>query len=212
MSTRLTRTPISATLCPMGDERSPVQKLNIKLSENTSTAVEGVNRRVMAETWRLVAASEARTRLLRELKDLDLGVAEIEEFGISINSKLRSSFYRSKVESGETVSQEVIRLIMKLKLKDEKKHLEELIRIRNREKRELGEKLSRNSRPFRKILRDMRLEAEQVRAEYKEQERTTFHIEANVEDRQLYRIYQTYKDFTGNDCIGFYRTLQERTV
>ena len=43
----------------------------------------------------------------------------------------------------------------------------------------------------------------------KKQERTTFHIEANVEDRQLYRIYQTYKDFTGKDCIGFYRTLQD---
>ena len=42
-----------------------------------------------------------------------------------------------------------------------------------------------------------------------QQERTTFHIEANVEDRQLYRIYQTYKDFTGKDCIGFYRTLQD---
>ena len=44
-----------------------------------------------------------------------------------------------------------------------------------------------------------------------QQERTTFHIEANVEDKQLYRIYQTYKDFTGKDCIGFYRTLPSST-
>ena len=42
-----------------------------------------------------------------------------------------------------------------------------------------------------------------------EQERRTFHLEANIEDRQLYRIYQTYLDFTRKDCIGFYTTLQD---
>ena len=96
---------------------------------------------MMSNLWRQVAESEARIVLLGELVKIGVGVAELESLEDSINSKFKSFHFKDKVAKGETILEDQIRAIMTLKLRDEKKHHEELIKRRNKMRRELGEKL-----------------------------------------------------------------------
>ena len=76
--------------------------------------------------------------------------------------KLKSEALRNKGD------RYIIREIMSLKLRDEKKVNEELIRERSKCRREISECLVENSKKARKILKIMRNEATKVKADYKE--------------------------------------------
>ena len=57
--------------------------------------MEGPERRVMSKTWSLVATCEERIVMMKKLIQMDLGVAEVEELGINIRSKLKSTFFKN---------------------------------------------------------------------------------------------------------------------
>ena len=88
--------------------------------------MEGPELRVMCKIWSQLAIVEERIILMKKLIKLEVGLAEVEEFGINLTSKFKSNFYRNKVKDGEIASKEAIKSIMLVKLRDEKKHLKEL--------------------------------------------------------------------------------------
>ena len=118
--------------------------------------MEGTDRRVMSKTWSLVAATEERIQLMKRLIKLDLGVAEVEELGINIHSKFKSKNFKNRVEAGEMLSKEALKGVMLLKLRDEKKHLEELQKTQKDMRRKIEDQLKKNSRPARGILKEFR--------------------------------------------------------
>ena len=118
--------------------------------------MEGTDRRVMNKTWSLVAATEERIQLMKRLIKLDLGVAEVEELGINIHSKFKSKNFKNRVEAGEMLSKEALKGVMLLKLRDEKKHLEELQKTQKDMRRKIEDQLKKNSRPARGILKEFR--------------------------------------------------------
>ena len=89
--------------------------------------MEGQNRRVMEKTWKQVAVCEERIQLMKKLLRMELVVAEIEQVGINIQSKFKSNSLINRVRNGENVSKEVIKSIMEIKLRDERKYLRELM-------------------------------------------------------------------------------------
>ena len=127
--------------------------------------MEGPDRRVMCKTWNQVAACEERIKLMKKLIKLEISLAEVEDFGINIHSKLKSNHFKNKVKAGETVTKEALKSIMIVKLRDEKKHLKELMIMKNRMRAEIDKTLKKNSRPSRKILQEFREESAKIRIE-----------------------------------------------
>ena len=103
--------------------------------------MEGQERRVLAGAWSQVVECEERIDLMKKLLRLGVGVAEIEEIVINIYSKFKSNHSNIKVKHEEVAGKEGLQGSMVLKLKDEKKHLKELIVIKNGLRRELEQKL-----------------------------------------------------------------------
>ena len=71
--------------------------------------MEGMDRREMSKAWSQVASCEERIKLLKKLIRLEIGVAEVEEFGLNINSKFKSFDFKNRVKNGEILSKEDIK-------------------------------------------------------------------------------------------------------
>ena len=52
--------------------------------------MEGTDIRVMEKVWRQVAECDERIKLMKKLIKLGIGLAEVEEFGLNIQKKLKS--------------------------------------------------------------------------------------------------------------------------
>ena len=73
--------------------------------------------------WKKLIESEERLRFFRKMVKWDLEVREIEHLGEVLNNKLRSERMReANSEKG------VVRSIMNLRLKDERRHQRDLIK------------------------------------------------------------------------------------
>ena len=110
--------------------------------------------------WRKLVESEERLKFFKRMVGWNLEVREIEHLGEDLNNKFRSERMRNAKSE-----KEVIGLIMKLKLKDERKYQRERKHIRNNyreklmqltSKQQLGIILStvnRESKRWRKLER-----------------------------------------------------------
>ena len=127
--------------------------------------MEGPDLRVMSKTWNLIAATEERIQLMKKLVKLGIGVAEIEELGINLKSKFKSDNFKRRVQEGEMLNRESLKSIMLLKLRDEKKHLSELLKAKSDMRMKIEEKLNKNSRPARRLLKDFREQSAKTRIE-----------------------------------------------
>ena len=78
----------------------------------------------MLGAWSGMAASEARLALMQELLGLEVGLADCEEFGLDLTSKLRSEDF--KKSSGEDNSRRLAKVTMEIKIRDERKILEKM--------------------------------------------------------------------------------------
>ena len=123
--------------------------------------MEGDNRSARTKTWQDLARSEMHIWLLGELERYDVGYNEVEEFCLG----LKYNFKSMGNQKNDDVMIEVVRLAMKIKLGDEKKYQRELIKERNNHRRDLQKKLGRNTKPYRKEIRDLRDAAAEVRDE-----------------------------------------------
>ena len=52
----------------------------------------------MMKVWKGIAASESRLELMKELKGLNVGFGEVENFNLDLSSKFRSRKFRENVQ------------------------------------------------------------------------------------------------------------------
>ena len=106
-----------------------------------------------------------RLNLMTELKRLNLGVAEVEEFNLGLHEKFKSNSFKN---SSEMHDRKVIQSAMDVKMHDETEFNRELEHEKNKWRKKIGEVHVVNSRTYRRILRDLRGEAGSVKKEYKD--------------------------------------------
>ena len=82
-------------------------------------------------TWRKQIECEERGKFWRKMIDCGAGVRELESIGEKIKDKFRSDKIKSRGRE-----REVVKLVMSLRLKDERKHQIELKRIHQLEPRQ----------------------------------------------------------------------------
>ena len=123
--------------------------------------MEGTNRSARIKCWQNLARSEMHVWLLGELKRYDVGYNEVEEFCLG----LKYNFKSMGLQNNDDAMIEVVRVAMKLKMGDEKKYQRELIKERNKKRREMQKKLGRNTKPYRNEIRDLRDSARKIRDE-----------------------------------------------
>ena len=80
----------------------------------------------MMKVWKGIAASESRLELMKELKGLNVGFGEVENFNLDLSSKFRSSKFRENVKDNCNPDSKVVRAAMEEKLRDEEWYLMEL--------------------------------------------------------------------------------------
>ena len=95
-------------------------------SEQGSTLTANAKNDLRNE-WRKLIESEERLAFFKKMVGLRLSVREIEHFGEDLNNKFRSE--QMKEAKSE---KEVTKLIMELKLKDERRHVRERKKERKR--------------------------------------------------------------------------------
>ena len=78
----------------------------------------------MLRAWCDLTASDARQSMMQELLRLEVGLADIEEFGLDLQSKLRSGEF--KLKTGEENSRKLARVTMEIKVRDDRKISEDL--------------------------------------------------------------------------------------
>ena len=93
-----------------------------------------------------VVECEERGKFWEKMVGWNLGVRELEHFGEEIKEKFRSEMMRNG-----GCEREVIRLVMQLKLRDEKRHQRELKKVKNR----LRNDLRMESETYRQFSRTM---------------------------------------------------------
>ena len=71
------------------------------------------------KVWKETAASEARIRLMQEMKKEKVSFADIEHFEQEIYNKFKSQEFKSKSTPGNNLSAKVTKQIMEVKLLDE---------------------------------------------------------------------------------------------
>ena len=125
--------------------------------------MEGQELRASFKLWHNIAASECRLELMRELGKLKVGFGDLEKFNLGIISKLRSKTMR---ERGEEITEKIINSAMSVKLRDEERFREEMERERNCLRKLIANRICKNSKPYRKLMRELRNEAYKVKEEY----------------------------------------------
>ena len=78
----------------------------------------------MLRAWCDLTASDARQSMMQELLRLEVGLADIEEFGLDLQSKLRSGEF--KLKTGEENTRKLARVTMEIKVRDDRKISEDL--------------------------------------------------------------------------------------
>ena len=142
--------------------------------------MEGTDIRVMEKVWRQVAECDERIKLMKKLIKLGIGLAEVEEFGLNIQKKLKSFQYKNKIREGEVITKEMVKAVMELKLKDEKKYLRELLKTQKKMQLEIERKAKKNSRPTRRALREFREKANIAREEHRKKYRQGGNLPAKL--------------------------------
>ena len=123
-----------------------------------SQVLGGKDRRVAAEVWRSHGESTARVNLMKILIKEGMGLAELEEFNLGISSKFKSNKFKTTESSDPKVKSKVMGNIMKLKLADEQCLLREIFVEKTRTRKEIANKIIKNSRPYRKVMQELRQE------------------------------------------------------
>ena len=151
----------------------------------------------MIEVWRNLAASEARQNMMQELLGLGVGLADIEEFGLDQQNKLRSGEFRQK--SGENNSRKLAKVTVETKLRDERE-ISMSLRRQVKDMRKICEDIhKKNSKPYRRIMKKLRSEANVKRREMKKIfEDKILHLKRKyreTEDEKIRKIPEALEEF-----------------
>ena len=142
---------------------SAVTSTNIEESFDSSlkTPERGQLLGIIRPIWTKVTESECRLTWLHEMVRQNLIVRDIESYAKSISECLRSEEMKYRAEE-----KKVLLGLMKVKLKDERKYLEMVQRVRERARKWL-KKILIQSRKYYTIMKQMRIEMKEKRKEAK---------------------------------------------
>ena len=148
---------------------------------------------VLRGSWRKLVDSEERLRFFKYMVGRELEVRDIEHFGDDLNEKFKSE----KMRGGRS-ERAVIKAIMELKLKDERRFQREIKKRRDRDKRELERQMdSKNS--FKVIISQINGEA----VKWRKMERSKFEskiehlkrLRREREEEELQKCPEEIKDY-----------------
>ena len=126
--------------------------------------MEGLEPSVIRKTWEDLAATEMRLQLMSELLKLNVGLADVEEFNIDIKSNLKNL---PSEKANEMQNERLVKAAMNIKIHDEQITRTKLIRTRNVTRTKLMKTLGRNTRKYRTVIKNLRLAARDIKANYK---------------------------------------------
>ena len=156
--------------------------------------------------WTKVLESEARLKWLKTMIERDLVVRNIESYAKAEGDKLRTEEMRLREEE-----RDVLKGLMKVKIKDEKKNLLILQSVRERLRNWIAKKLGKNKK-FVRLMQDLRKANNARRIELKNKYNAKLrHLEENrrreVEEKRD-RIPNELKEY--EDCNVFDREKFEK--
>ena len=201
-NTMLTELPPRETTIDMSP---PVQIEAISTypdSTATSHLIEGMDLSFAVKIWVNLAASESRLQIMTELKKLNIGFAEVEEFNLGLNLKFRSKAFKENSELNEG---KVIREAMSLKMRDETKWSSELTKERNVTRSFLEEKFGKNTRKSRKILKILKSEAQKTRQEYSRKFNSKYsHLKGKYKETENEKLDKVPKNLEEYESLSIF--------
>ena len=127
--------------------------------------MEGEERRAAFKLWRKFSESAARVSLLRVLSKEGVALQELEKFNLGLKNKFRSKKFKSSADKLTRSDGKFLSQAMKLKLADKQEYLRELFQEKTRIRREIAKKHKTKSKPYRKIMTQLRQEAKKRKEE-----------------------------------------------
>ena len=123
--------------------------------------------------WKKHAASEMRIWLMEELDKERIGLPEVENFSMNLGNHFRSRKFKKKFknkdfEKKNSDGEDLINVSMEIKVKDEKEYYKELSIEKEKIRRNLSDRLKKNSKTYRAAIKTLRIEATKVRDESRE--------------------------------------------
>ena len=89
-------------------------------------------------------------------------------------SKLRSETMKGK---GEEIRRKFLKFTICVKIRDEERYHEEMMKMKNKLRRDIGKIITRNSKPYRAMMRRLKRVADEVKEEYR-----------NTYDEKIYNL------------------------
>jgi hypothetical protein len=131
------------------------------LSEKTSPKKfgEGQGERYVTSAWSDLAKSQCLVELLRCLAGMSIGLNEVEAFCSGLNIKFRSKVFKEK---GSKATREVAAVVMKTKIADEVRKLDEFTRERDNKRRDIKLKYGPKSVTSKAIIKKLSQRAQWV--------------------------------------------------
>ena len=149
----------------MAYNRSNHHPPNINHSEKTSPKLgEGKGERYVTKAWDQLAHSQCLVELLKSLAGVETGLNEVEAFCSGLNLKFRSKAFKEK---GTKATRGVVTEVMRAKLSDEVRKLDEFYRERDKVRREIKTIYGQKSVTTTAIIKHLTISAQNIRAEFK---------------------------------------------
>ena len=115
-------------------------------------------------TWQKTAGSECRLSMMVELRRMNIGFGDMENFDLMINSKFRSNYYKERVNDKGSQSN-IVREAMQMIIRDEEKYLTELYKQREDMRKDLARVHTKNTRTYRRLIQTLKIEANKISQE-----------------------------------------------
>ena len=142
--------------------------------------MEGQDPSAVKEIWERLAATEMRLQMMSDLIKLKVGLADIEEFNLTLSDNLKN---KPSDKVTEMQNARLVKATMSVKLKDEQTTRSKLLRERNLARTKLMKELGRNSKRYRSRIRELRQAAASVKVEYR-----------NIYTEKMHNLKLKYRD------------------
>ena len=168
---------------PVGVQYRMHSKSPPKTKSSLKTSVEGWELGELKKLWTETATSEARLKLMSELKKKKIGFNEVEQFSLSLQYDFKSEKWQ---KGGRRNTEKVVEAAMNIKIWDEAQNHRELTKKREEKKKWLETIYQHKKYQYKKVIGELRAEAEKIK---KEQElkfrRKKEHLESRKRTQEL---------------------------
>ena len=125
---------------------------------------EGKGERYVSKAYDDLARSQCLVELLRSLAGVETGLNKVEAFCSGLGIKFRSKAFK---ERGARATRGVVAEVMRTKLSDEVRKLDEVTRERDKVRREVKSIYGDESVTTKAIIKHLQISAQRVRAEFR---------------------------------------------